>query len=175
MRVVLGGGLDGLGVASSALLGAGAPSDGGTRDGLATTPASPPSTPSPDTIPAPPLPAVVEPPSSEAGLPAAPADAGAPTPSAPDTAGVSFTAEQLDLPVGPALPPGHGVLELQTWEPQRLYVDGVFVGNYTTRLIPLTPGTYRVRFGTATRELEHPATIVAGRRTRLTARPEKAP
>ena len=104
--------------------------------------------------------------------------AGAAAPSAtptPDAAGVSFTAEQLELPEGPPLPEGHGVLELQTWEPQRLYVDGVFVGNYATRLIPLTAGTYRVRFGTAARELEHPVTIVVGRRTRLTARPEKAP
>jgi hypothetical protein len=206
MRVVLGGALDGLGVAPSALLGIGALGDGGTRDSVASTPpapapAPPGSTPSgPQTPVAPP---VATPPSSTsaAGEPApgaatstapplASSDAGAPmtdapttgaptsgtpTPSAPDTAGVSFTAEQLELPAVPPLPAGHGVLELQTWEPQRLYVDGVFVGNYATRLIPLTPGTYRVRFGTATRELEHPATIVAGRRTRLTARPEKAP
>jgi CheY-like chemotaxis protein len=197
MRVVLGGGLDGLGIAPSALLGVGAPRDGGTRDSVATTPAPPASTPAgPEETPpsAPPVPtaaggeptvgeamptAALAPP--DAGTPAPSASApgapapDAPAPAAPDSAGVSFTAEQLELPAGPPLPPGNGVLELQTWEPQRLYVDGVFVGNYTTRLIPLTPGTYRVRFGTATRELEHPATIVAGRRTRLTARPEKAP
>ena len=182
MRVVLGGGLDGLGIASSALLGGGAPRDGGTRDSVATAP-TPPALEAPPPVTQPiPAAAVGALPAADAGSTAAPAaasDAGAPraepTASAPDTAGVSFTAEQLDPPAGPALPAGHGVLELQTWEPQRLYVDGVFVGNYATRLIPLTPGTYRVRFGTPTRELEHPATIVAGRRTRLTARPEKAP
>ena len=88
---------------------------------------------------------------------------------------MAFTLELLDPPPGTAPAAGYGMLELQTWEPQRLYVDDVFVGNYSTRLIPLTPGPHRVRLGTATRELEHPVTITLGRRTRLTARLENAP
>jgi len=110
--------------------------------------------------------------------PGAAGDAGAPARAAAGldaVPGVTFDSELLDPPSTPALAAGQGLLELSTWEPQRLYVDDVFVGNYAARLIPLSPGTHRIRFGTATRDIERSVTISAGRRTRLSARLEKAP
>jgi hypothetical protein len=77
--------------------------------------------------------------------------------------------EVLDAPPSPKLLPGHGLLEVRTWEPQRIYVDGVFVGNYQSRLVPLNPGTYRVRLAGA-REIEQSVQVQAGRLTRASAR-----
>ena len=184
MRVVMGGALDHLGVAPWVRLFGGTPAaDSGAQATdlpMLTPDPAPPSAPTTPTTPEPSDASASSAAAAGGGsaAPATSADAGAPAPlpNAPEaTAGVAFTVELLELPPGPALPAGHGLLELQTWEPQRLYVDGVFVGNYVTRRIPLAPGTYRARFGSDTRELEHPVTIAAGRRTRLTARAEKAP
>ena len=78
--------------------------------------------------------------------------------------------EVLDAPAQPPLQPGQGLLEVRTWEAQRIYVDGVFMGNYSARLIPLSPGDYRVRLFDGAREIEDTAHVEAGRRTRLWAR-----
>jgi hypothetical protein len=83
---------------------------------------------------------------------------------------VEVSAEQLDPLPEPRLTAGHGMLEVRTWEPQRIYVDGVFVGNYATRFVPLKPGSYRVRLLAGAREIEQSVQIQAGRRTRVSAR-----
>jgi CheY-like chemotaxis protein len=125
---------------------------------------------------------------SEAGpSPAEPTDAAAPSgdvssapsPGDPSSAArearaipldVDVSTEIVDAPAEPALRPGHGLLEVRTWEPQRIYVDGVFMGNYAARLIPLSPGDYRIRLFDGAREIEQTAHVEAGRRTRLWAR-----
>ena len=76
----------------------------------------------------------------------------------------------LDPPPEPKLRPGHGLLEVSTWQPQRIYVDGVFVGNYERRLIPLAPGTYHLRLVAGDRDIEQPVPIEAGRRTPVSLR-----
>jgi hypothetical protein len=87
---------------------------------------------------------------------------------------VTFTSELLDLPANTKLRPGHGLLEVHTWEPQRIYVDGVFMGNYESRLIPLNPGTYQLRLRDGGRDMERAVQVEAGRRTRLWARPKSS-
>jgi hypothetical protein len=88
---------------------------------------------------------------------------------------VDVTAELLDPLPEPALQPGQGMLEVDSWEPQRIFVDGVFVGNAATRVIPLHGGTYQVRLLAGARELEQAVTIEVGRRTRLSARAKASP
>jgi hypothetical protein len=87
---------------------------------------------------------------------------------------VEVASEQLDPLPEPRLIAGHGMLEVRTWEPQRIYVDGVFVGNYATRFVPLKPGSYRVRLLAGSREIEQSVQIEAGRRTRVSARTKSA-
>jgi hypothetical protein len=87
---------------------------------------------------------------------------------------VEVSAELLDPLPQPRLVAGHGMLEVRTWEPQRIYVDGVFVGNYATRFVPLKPGTYRVRLLAGGREIQQSVRIEAGRRTRVLARNKSA-
>jgi CheY-like chemotaxis protein len=83
---------------------------------------------------------------------------------------VKISTEPLAAAQRSKLFPGHGLLEIRTWEPQRIYVDGVFVGNYASRLIPLNAGSYRVRLLARERDIEQSVQIQAGRRTRLWAR-----
>jgi hypothetical protein len=94
------------------------------------------------------------------------------TPAVPTDAplDVNVSTELLDAPSQAKLFPGHGLLEVRTWEPQRIYVDGVFVGNYASRLVPLNPGTYQVRLIAGAREIEQAVQVEAGRRTRVWAR-----
>lgn len=88
---------------------------------------------------------------------------------------VSFESELIDLAPGSKLPPGQGLLEVHSWQRQHIYVDGVFMGNYETRLIPLGPGTYQLRLSDGARDLDRPVEVKAGRRTRVSARPSAAP
>ena len=83
---------------------------------------------------------------------------------------VDVSSELLDPLPAQRLAAGHGMLEVHTWEPQRIYVDDVFVGNYASRLVPLKPGTYRVRLLAGAREIEQSVQVQAGRRTRVSAR-----
>jgi CheY-like chemotaxis protein len=87
---------------------------------------------------------------------------------------VSFESELLDLPPHSKLPPGHGLLEVRTWERQQIYVDGVFMGNYENRLVPLVPGNYQLRLHDGGRDMERAVQIEAGRRTRVVALPKSA-
>ncbi len=87
---------------------------------------------------------------------------------------VSLDSELLELPPHTKLRPGHGLLEVRTWEPQQIYVDGVFVGNYASRLIPLGPGTYQLRLRDGARDMESSVLVQAGRRTRLSASPKSS-
>jgi CheY-like chemotaxis protein len=87
---------------------------------------------------------------------------------------VSFESELLDLPPHSKLPYGHGLLEVRTWERQQIYVDGVFMGNYENRLVPLVPGNYQLRLHDGGRDMERAVQIEAGRRTRVVARPKSA-
>jgi hypothetical protein len=77
--------------------------------------------------------------------------------------------ETLEPALRSKLFPGLGLLEVRTWEPQRIYVDGVFVGNYASRLVPLNPGTYSVRLLAGDRDIERSVLVQAGRRTRISA------
>jgi CheY-like chemotaxis protein len=90
-------------------------------------------------------------------------------------ADVSFSAELLELPLHAKVRPGHGLLEVRSWEPRQIYVDGVFMGNYATRLIPLGPGKYQLRLGNGDRSMESSVEVLAGRRTRLVAKPKVTP
>jgi hypothetical protein len=87
---------------------------------------------------------------------------------------VTVDSELLDLPPHTKLRPGHGLLEVRTWERQQIYVDGVFMGNYENRLIPLGPGTYQLRLRDGARDIERPVVVQAGRRTRLRAQPKSS-
>jgi CheY-like chemotaxis protein len=87
---------------------------------------------------------------------------------------VLFESEVLELPLQVRLRPGQGLLEVRTWERQQIYVDGVFMGNYESRLIPLVPGTYQVRLRDGGRHIERSVEVRAGQRTRLSARPKSA-
>jgi hypothetical protein len=87
---------------------------------------------------------------------------------------VTVDSELLDLPPHTKLRPGHGLLEVRTWERQQIYVDGVFMGNYENRLIPLGPGTYQLRLRDGARDIERPVVVEAGRRTRLRAQPKSS-
>jgi hypothetical protein len=88
---------------------------------------------------------------------------------------VSLESELIDLAPGSKLPPGQGMLEVRSWQRQHIYVDGVFMGNYESRLIPLGPGTYQLRLSDGARDLDRPVEVKAGRRTRVSARPSAAP
>jgi hypothetical protein len=87
---------------------------------------------------------------------------------------VELSSELLEPLPQPRLIAGHGMLEVRTWEPQRIYVDGVFVGNYATRFVPLKPGSYRLRLLAGSREIEQSVQIQTGRRTRVVARAKSA-
>jgi CheY-like chemotaxis protein len=85
------------------------------------------------------------------------------------TIGVDVSMEPLEPALRSKLFPGLGLLEVRTWEPQRIYVDGVFVGNYDRRLVPLNPGTYNVRLLAGDRGIERSVLVQSGRRTRMSA------
>jgi hypothetical protein len=100
--------------------------------------------------------------------------------SSASTSGSAVVADRLDselleLAPGTKVAPGQGVLEVRSDQPQRIYVDGVLMGNHSERLIPLGPGTYEVRLSNGTHFLERAVEVKAGRRTRVTARPNSAP
>lgn len=156
MRVILGGALDGLGVQPSTQILGNRVADAGAEPHGLPLPGLPPTSPQP----------------SDAG--------GATPPALPGLArggvpiDVDVTTEVLDPAPQPRLIPGHGLLEVRTWEPQRIYVDDVFVGHYASRLVPLEPGNHRVRLLGGAREIEQPVQIEAGRRTRVWARSKSA-
>jgi hypothetical protein len=79
------------------------------------------------------------------------------------------------LPTDIKLNPGHGLLEIRAGRRQRLYVDGVFVGNYAARRVPLKPGTYEVRLLDGAHELKRPVEIIGGQRTLLSVVGQPAP
>lgn len=113
-------------------------------------------------------------PSTERAQQPAPPDAGvAARELSPDVShGVEVLSELLDPLPEPPLVAGHGMLEVRTWEPQRIYIDELFVGNYATRFVPLKPGRYRLRLLAGARDIERSVQIEAGRRTRVSARPK---
>jgi hypothetical protein len=104
---------------------------------------------------------------------AAAADAGA----SPKTAAVAveLASEELAVPPDVKLNPGYGLLEIHTWRRQRLYVDGVFVGNYASRRVPLNAGNYEVRLLDGARELKRSVQVTAGQRTLLSVSKQTSP
>jgi hypothetical protein len=88
--------------------------------------------------------------------------------------GVSFTETSLPLLPQARVPPGHGLLEVRTWERQHIYVDGVFMGNYKNRLVPLAPGNYQLRLIDGSLSLARPFSVKANLTTRLIATPKNA-
>jgi CheY-like chemotaxis protein len=163
MRVIMGGTLERWGVApATEVLGnAPSPADAGGERGTLAEPAVLAPVSEPNDAAAPKLAAGGDTASTPRGGRDIPLD-------------VDVSTEILDAPPELELRAGHGLLEVRTWEPQRIYVDGVFVGNYDSRLIPLSPGDYRVRLFDGAREIEHTAHVEAGRRTRLWARTKSA-
>ncbi|MEO8185177.1 MAG: PEGA domain-containing protein, partial [Deltaproteobacteria bacterium] len=108
------------------------------------------------------------------------ADAGArtgtnPTPVPPVSSKWGFDSELLELAPGTKLPLGQGALEIRSPQRQRIYVDGVLMGDAAERLIPLGPGTYQLRLNDGAHDVERSVEVKAGRRTRLSARPSNAP
>jgi hypothetical protein len=173
MRVIMGGTLERWGVAPATEVLGDMPDP--VDAGRASEPLPPPS-------PAASPPAPAEP--ADAATPSAEAPAAAPPPGVPSSAteearaiplDVDVSTEILDAPREPALRAGQGLLEVRTWEPQRIYVDGVFMGNYAARLIPLSPGDYRIRLFDGARDIEQTAHVEPGRRTRLWARTKSSP
>jgi hypothetical protein len=114
-----------------------------------------------------------------AGLESAPeaqrADAGARKGSNPTPVPLAFESELLELAPGTKLPPGQGALEIRSPQRQRIYVDGVLMGDAAERLIPLGPGTYQLRLNDGAHDVERSVEVKAGRRTRFSARPSSAP
>jgi hypothetical protein len=170
MRVILGGALDGWGASpSTEILGNFAVADSGSDPGVLQDPSPTPLPASPEPVAA----ASAPPPAPDAGDDAGtrPASASSSRSSARGDRAldVNVATELLDAPLLPTLPPGHGLLEVRTWEAQRIYVDGVFVGNYASRLVPLSPGAYRVRLSSGAGDIEQAVQVEAGRLTRLSA------
>jgi len=114
-----------------------------------------------------------------AGLESAPeaqrADAGARMGSNPTPVPLAFDSELLELAPGTKLPLGQGALEIRSPQRQRIYVDGVLMGDAAERLIPLGPGTYQLRLNDGAHDVERSVEVKAGRRTRFSARPSSAP
>lgn len=111
----------------------------------------------------------------DAGLPGSRSESQLRAETPPTSADLSFESELLDVPPATKLPPGHGLLEVRNFQRERIYVDGVFMGNYENRLVPLAPGSYQLRLSDGARDLEHPVEVKAGRRTRVSARPKSGP
>jgi CheY-like chemotaxis protein len=103
------------------------------------------------------------------------ADAGARSGTITALLPLKFDSELLELAPGTKLPPGQGALEIRSPRRQRIYVDGVLMGDDEERLIPLGPGTYQLRLNDGTRDVERALEVKAGRRTRISARPSSAP
>jgi CheY-like chemotaxis protein len=144
----------------------------------ATPSASPPARPAPppDAGPASAKPGANTPVSSgPAASSSSPAATGPAASSSAAAMPLKLDSEVLELAPGTKVPPGQGVLEVRSDQPQRIYIDGVLMGNHAERLIPLGPGTYQLRLSNGTHFLERAVEVKAGRRTRVTARPSSAP
>lgn len=83
---------------------------------------------------------------------------------------IVFESEELPLPASTRLLPNHGLLEIHSWANQRISIDGVFMGKYRNRRVPLTPGSYTLHLGSAESGISHRVTIAAGKRLRVVAR-----
>jgi CheY-like chemotaxis protein len=88
---------------------------------------------------------------------------------------VELASEELAVPADVTLKAGHGLLEIHTWRRQRLYVDGVFVGNYASRRVPLNAGNYEVRLLDGSREIKRAVQVTAGQRTLLSVSKQTNP
>lgn len=73
----------------------------------------------------------------------------------------------LDLPEGLTVPPGKGLLEVDSGGQHKLYVDNVFVGRGPLRRIPIDPGSHQVQTQLDGVEEVHEVSVNAGRRARL--------
>lgn len=74
---------------------------------------------------------------------------------------------ELDLPEGLTVPPGKGLLEVDSGGQHKLYVDNVFVGRGPLRRIPIDPGSHQVQTQLDGVEEVHEVSVTAGRRARL--------
>src|SRR5690606_20169382 len=73
----------------------------------------------------------------------------------------------LDLPDGLSVPPGKGLLEVDSGGQHKLYVDNVFVGRGPLRRIPIEPGSHQVQTQLDGVEEVHTVEVAVGRRARL--------
>ena len=80
---------------------------------------------------------------------------------------LSFRTSDRPLPVGMAVPPGKGLLEISTGDRHMIYLDGRFVGRGPRRQLQLLPGTTNLRIELGGAEVTEGIDIQAGRRTRV--------
>jgi hypothetical protein len=73
----------------------------------------------------------------------------------------------LALPAGLVVPPGQGLLEVDTGGQHTIYVDGGIVGIGPVRRLELAPGSHQVRILLGADAQEYTVTVSPGRRTRL--------
>ena len=81
--------------------------------------------------------------------------------------------EDLALPPGIAVPPGKGLLEVDTGGRHSIYVGGAFVGRGPIRRLELDPGAHQVSTRLGAEQHEHAVTITKGRRARLSFAPSR--
>lgn len=97
--------------------------------------------------------------------PAAPASAAAVVVAAEVAGSERLISSDRALPPEIAITPGKGLLEVDTANKHRIYVDGVFVGPGPLRRIPLSPGSHEVRISLDGVELQGSVQLRDGRRT----------
>ncbi|HTQ08264.1 MAG TPA: response regulator [Polyangiaceae bacterium] len=101
--------------------------------------------------------------------PAAKAPAAAPpAPSAAPPAPAGLTVEELDPPHGMELPPGQGMIEVETKGPDPIYVDDAFVGLGPTRRVAAGAGPHSVQVKGEAALQPLRITVAAGKRARVT-------
>jgi hypothetical protein len=79
----------------------------------------------------------------------------------------AFLVEDLELPHDVGVTSGKGLLEVNTAEKYRIYVDGVFVGPGPVRSVPLSAGQHEVKVKLDGQERQASVEIKVGRRARL--------
>ncbi len=94
-------------------------------------------------------------------------DSVAPPGSQPAKARMQMTTAELPLPEGIQIAAGKGLLEVNSGETHKIYVNGVFVGRGPVRRVPLTAGKHEVELRNDGEVDKHEITIVADKRIRL--------
>ncbi len=89
------------------------------------------------------------------------------TAAAPLSSAPTVAPEELAPPDGYALPPGKGLLEIETGGPHVIYVDGQFIGRGPLRYVTLDPGAHQVETKLGGDVRQDTVSLRAGIRLRL--------